>query len=223
MHTTLQKTFELLAQRSGLEQKDLFGQVVKGSESGKGAIKLDEIYHFYEESWQDDWFDSKEQKEEYRKKGKEILKDFYEKHQGDWPSVLFVEKAFSIKLRNNGEIYTLHGKIDRIDKMGEKIKIVDYKTGQSKDKLSFEDKEQLLIYQLVAENLFSQPVEALAFYYLDSNSEMEFLGKPEEIEKLKIKIIQTIKQIIAGIFDPRPSQLCAFCDFKGICEYKKNT
>ena len=114
----------------------------------------------------------------------------------------------------------MRGVIDRIDKAADGFKLVDYKTGQPKEKLSFEEKEQLLIYQLAAGELFKQPVKALAFYYLDNNSEVEFLGAANELLKVKAKIIQTIEQIKSGRFAAKPSQLCAWCDFRGICEYR---
>ena len=87
--------------------------------------------------------------------------------------------------------------------------------------MAFEDKEQLLIYQLAAQELFKYEVEALSFYYLENNSEIEFLGAPAELEKVREKIIGTIGEIKKGEFSPKPSMLCKWCDFFDICEFRK--
>ena len=104
-----------------------------------------------------------------------------------------MEKGFNIKLRDNGEIYTIRGVIDRIDEEGGKLKIIDYKTGSPKDKLSFKEKEQLLIYQMAVREIFRQDISSLAFYYLNNNSEVEFLGTDEDLDKTKDKILNIIK------------------------------
>ena len=135
---------------------------------------------------------------------------------------MMTEKGFNIKIAAAGELYTVRGVIDRIDDIGGKIKIVDYKTGQPKEKLSFEEKEQLLIYQIAAGDLFRQKVDSLVFYYLNNNSEAEFLGTEEELVKVKEKIIGTIREIKKGEFPPRPSQLCKWCNFFGICEFRQS-
>ena len=131
-----------------------------------------------------------------------------------------MEKGFSWKITAGAEAYTVRGAIDRIDKIDSGLKLVDYKTGAAKDKLSFEEKEQLLIYQLAAGELFKKPVAALAFYYLEDNSEVEFLGTTRDLEKIKAKIINTIKEIKQGNFAPKPGRLCAFCDYRAICEFR---
>ena len=128
----------------------------------------------------------------------------------------------SAKLGTGGQdSYAVRGVVDRIDQIGDGLKLVDYKTGQPKAELSFAEKEQLLIYQLAMQELFKQEIKALAFYYLDNNSEVEFIGSAKELEKIKAKIIATIKEINQGRFAPRPGMLCAWCDFKGICEFRK--
>lgn len=218
MHSTLQKTFELLRERQGNGQQDMFKQ-----SDSKPEIKLDEMLEMYEESWIDEWYHSKKQKDEYKEKGKQILKEFYDLNKDNWPDNQLTEKGFSLKVRSNDEAYTIRGMIDRIDNMpGNKIKIVDYKTGTPKDKLTFEEKEQLLIYQLAAQEVFKDEVGALAFYYLENNKEVEFLGTPEELDKLRDKIVGTIEEIKKGDFSASPSPLCKFCDFFDICEYRKS-
>ena len=234
MHSTLQKLFELINEKKNLKQGDLFGETAptpspsptpssreRGAKTKTGQvnISLDEILEIYEQSWIDDWYESKKQKEEYKKNGKEILKGFYEKYKDNWPKVVMTEKGFNIKLPSNGDVYTVRGFIDRIDMVdghrpggARKLKIVDYKTGKPKEKLSFDEKEQLLIYQMAVKDLFKEDVGSVAFYYLNNNTEVEFLGTDEELEKVREKIINNIEEIKKGEFPPKPSQLCKFCE-----------
>ena len=226
MHATLQKLFNLLNEKKRLGQAELFGRP-----SGPAEVTLEELYRLYEESWIDDWYESKQKKRERRRQGRESLKVFYEKYKGGWPDALFLEKGFSLKIAapsaklgaagaGDQFSYTVRGAIDRIDRLAGGLKLVDYKTGAPKDKLSFEEKEQLLIYQLAAGQLFSEPVKALAFYYLDDNSEAEFIGSETDLEKVKAKVIKTVDAVRRGVFPPKPGRLCAYCDFKEICEFR---
>ena len=244
MHATLQKLYELLAERRGLGQAplDLYankgGEVVNvdknltgratlftgaGKEPDKNpTVKLEEVYGLYEQSWQDDWFESKEKKKEYRQKGRDILKVYYEKHKDNWPEVRATEQGFKLKIESAGSYYTVQGRIDRVDTVGGKLRLVDYKTGLPKDKLTFEEKEQLLIYQLAAPDLYREEVGSLVFYYLDNNTEVEFLGTPPELQKMKEQIITAVEKIKKGEFPPKPSMLCKWCDFFDICEYRQS-
>ncbi|MBU2214227.1 PD-(D/E)XK nuclease family protein [Patescibacteria group bacterium] len=223
MHSTLQKVFELINEKKGLGQSDLFGYKANKQQGAVKNVKIniDEILGLYEQSWVDDWYESKKQKEEHKKKGKDILKDFYEKYKDNWPNIVFLEKGFNTKVQVDSQIYTIRGVIDRIDEINGKIKIVDYKTGKAKDKLSFEEKEQLLLYQLAGQELFRKEIASLSFYYLDNNSEIEFLGSQEDLDKVKEKIVNTIMEIKKCEFLPKPSALCKYCDFFDICEFRK--
>jgi DNA helicase-2/ATP-dependent DNA helicase PcrA len=81
MHSTLQKLFELVKEKRDLGQVDLFNQAKEENKDKqkKVDISLEEILNLYDQNWIDDWYEGKERKEEYRKLGKEILKDFYKK------------------------------------------------------------------------------------------------------------------------------------------------
>jgi len=192
MHSTLQKFYEEFKKKQGTSQGDLFGQKKDNrKKSIRELVSLAELNRFYEAAWIEDWYESKKQKDEYYKKGQEILKQFYESEKllESYPS--FLEKGFNLKL---GE-YTLTGKIDRIDEVGQSLRILDYKTGQPKDKLTSEDKAQLLIYQMAARALFNQEVKDLVYYYLEDDSQLSFLGDDKEIKELQVKVIDTIDQI----------------------------
>ena len=70
------------------------------------------------------------------------------------------------------------------------MRIVDYKTGRPKEKLGFDDKFQLLIYQMAANNIFKEEIDSLVFYYLENNTAIEFLGTDEELDRVKTELIK---------------------------------
>jgi DNA helicase-2/ATP-dependent DNA helicase PcrA len=234
MHSTLQKILQIVKQAGEKKQDSLFESPLSGGVAaprGRGGlelddkkelINLDECLKIYEESWIDEWYETEANKNKYHEKGKEIVKIFYEQHQNNWPKVLFLEKDFALRMKVDGEGITIKGKIDRIDEMPDgKLKIVDYKTGKPKEKLEFNEKAQLLIYQQAVKEVFRQEVGALCYRYLTDNSEIEFLGKEKDFVKLDEKISATIRAIRAGEFPATPGMQCKFCDYSGICEFKK--
>ena len=171
----------------------------------------------YESSWIDEWYESKDQAQEYFNLGRDILKEFFKKHEDAWPDTKFLEKGFNLKIGS----YTLKGKVDRVDARGDGVEIIDYKTG-SVPKNEDVDKDQLFIYQLAAENIWQEKPVALTFYYLGENKPISFLGTAHDLEALKKKIISTIEEIRKSEFKAKPSpQTCRHCDFKKICPFSQ--
>ena len=210
MHLTLQKFFGAVIQSRQATQTDLFGNSVFANAAS--AVSLEQLLRFYEESWIDDWYEDKKQKEEYYKKGKKILKELFAKYNGHWPKVIGLEQGF--KLRIGGHL--LYGKIDRVDELESGIQIVDYKTGQVKDedKITNDQKYQLLLYQLAAAEVLRKKPANLQFYYLEKNSELNFLGSQGDIAKMQDWVITTIKKIKDSIkrnYFPHSSDPCRYC------------
>lgn len=226
MHCTLQRFYERVQEMNTHTQANLFDVFARPTpESASPQVRvpsLQELLDIYEKEFSSDWYKSKEQREEYFKKGKEILRTFYKTNENNWTVPAALESSFKIKVGD----YTLKGRIDRIDMLPDNsVEIIDYKTGTPKEKLTAEEKQQLLIYQIVAEtspgykNLGS--VSKLTFYYLNNETKVSFVGSDKELSKLKDKILGTIEEIHSGNFEPTPSsQICSNCDFRDICEYR---
>ncbi|MFH1145512.1 MAG: UvrD-helicase domain-containing protein [bacterium] len=215
MHSTVQKFMELVNERAGTSQGSLFGEHTKT----KGpAAALDDLFKIYQESWIDDWYENKKTQEEYKEKGKKALEMFYADWLKEKPKVLFIEKGFSLKV---GE-YMIKGMMDRVDEGSDgSWTIVDYKTGRSKEENKV-DKDQLYIYQLAVETVFGGKVKGLMFYYLEDGKKLEFLGEEKDLEKVKNYIMEMGEKIRQSDFIPTPSpQVCKYCDFRDICEFKK--
>lgn len=225
LHSTMQKFYERLKELNTATQTSLFSLPEKtaiGDDKKIKAPTLEELLNFYDESWLGDWYNSQGQREEYYQTGKDILRAFYLAEQDHWTIPVSLESGFKIKIGD----YLLRGRIDRIDQLPDKgLEIIDYKTGAAKAKVEGEDKDQLLIYQIAAEQLpeyknIGAP-KKLTYFYLNENAKVSFLGTDKEIAKLKEKIINTAEEIKSGNFAATPSQhICRHCDFKDICQFR---
>ena len=201
MHDTL---CEFVKQTQN-KQQDLFGNAQNSKINFKNLLEI------YKQKWQDDWFDSQQEKQKYFNLGKKSLKAFYQDFTKNKPQILELEKNFNLKINN----INLIGRIDRIDKH----EIIDYKTGSAKNYLDANDKEQLLIYQIACEQVLNIKPKKLTYYYLNNNKKISFLGSEQDKQKIKQKIISQINQIKKSDFKAKPGWQCRFCDFKDICEF----
>ncbi len=223
MHLTLQKFYERVQEINRVEQPTLFSLPEPVKNDGQISVPtLDELLELYKRHWIGDWYESKRQREEYYQKGKEILTLFYTSHEGNWTIPVSLEGWFKIKVGDS----VVHGRIDRIDQLPDgSLEIIDYKTGQSKEKVAGEEKDQLLIYQIAVETLpeYKSIGKAgkLTFYYLNDNIRTSFVGDGEEMAGLKVRLEKAIQDIQGGDFTATPSShICRRCDFKDICEYR---
>ena len=193
IHNVLKKYLQYMNQLNAVKQVDLFGTRV-----GKLQIpNKDLLDKYYAECWIDDWYESKANKEEYRQTGKRYLNHFYDKICENPKLPKYLEQPFRLVLGN----YKFKGRIDRADLNPDgTLNIVDYKTGQPRTKLEQVDRDQLLIYQWAAEDGLHERVTELTYWYLeDLNNILPFKGSPEDIEKLKVKFLATIEEIVQTI------------------------
>jgi DNA helicase-2/ATP-dependent DNA helicase PcrA len=183
------------------------------------GISEDKILELYEKHWQPDGYNNKEEREKYYEKGKGITQKFVTDLTAEkLPQVLFLEKDFTFKIG----AYAIKGKIDRVDKLPDgTLEIIDYKTGNPKEKLEWKDKKQLILYQLFLEDFLKIKVSSLSYYYLENGAKVSFTPKEKEIIKLQEETLAEMEEIRKLNFTPNPTELCKFCDFKGICEFRK--
>lgn len=181
-------------------------------------ITVKEALVLYNNNWIDDWYESKKQKDSYYKEGKKIIKQFTKDFIKEKPNIKMIEQDFKYNILKN---CPLHGKIDRIDEKDNLVEIIDYKTGNYSDKLTADKKEQLLIYQIVAENLFGLTPIKLTYHYLSENKKVSFLGTSKDKDKLVNKIDKQVKEIRNNNFKAKSGWHCQYCDFINICKYAK--
>src|SRR3989344_4542272 len=210
IHSTFEKFVRYVKQHQN--STDLFG-------ANKAALpKFEFLEKFYRESWIDDWYPSKSNKQEYWEKGRGILKFFYEETTLRPPKPKYVEEWFRMKL--DGNIFV--GKIDRAEETPDGLVIIDYKTG-ARRKIDKVEKEQLLIYQWAAEDFFKEKVADLQYWFLENGLEkVSFVGEKKDVENLKTDLLETINAIIQACKKDSFAQVDRQTAHRGgNCEYRR--
>lgn len=215
MHAVLERYFQ---------QVRTLSESVTVSYTGKESLPTHEDnIRLLNECWIGEWYLSEAHQEEYRTKALAILERILAETASKRPAICELEKDFTLKLGEGNDRIVLKGRIDRIDSVEGGVEIIDYKTGTSKteEKIRKDDKEQLLIYQIAAEESLGMRPLKLVYYYVEDGSRIEFAGTKRDKERLKQSIFKTVDAMKKSDFAAIPGLHCRFCDYKSICEYKK--
>ena len=152
---------------------------------------------------------------------------------------------YSVKIDNHPGSVLLSGKIDRVDRKGDLIRVIDYKTGR--DKLDFESVAALfnrnskrnkavfqvllyaLLYKTSAAKTSHKIVPGLINRMNLFDRDFKFgitMGKKtvEDVEPLLPEFDQHLKVMLEELYDPNvpfdqttDTELCRFCSYQGIC------
>ena len=181
-------------------------------------IELERLLEIFEKEWIPIGYSSLSHEERMKKTGRELLRDFYENFHRKDIEIVDLERLFRIKIGD----YTIVGKIDRVDKIGKGLEVIDYKTGKMPDEKNLKKSLQLTIYALAAvdPHLYNKKPDevTLTFYYLTVPDKISFKKTKKELEEAKKKILETIKEIESSEFKANVGPWCDFCPFKIMCE-----
>lgn len=142
---------------------------------------------------------------------KEILQKYvYKMEEGGMPkNVVGLEKRFSYKIKE----FQITGIIDRIDKVGNKYYIYDYKTSKS---TKYMDDFQLSVYALWFFKQFKkQDLVKTGYIMLRHNFDiLSFDFTRDNLEPKEEKIIKYCESIKGeNTWEASPGPLCRYCDF----------
>jgi DNA helicase II / ATP-dependent DNA helicase PcrA len=160
-------------------------------------------------------FDDQHQRDLYRKQGREQLTAFSEScAAAPVPQVLSTEKTFQFQVQG----MLVKGRIDRLDRIGgQRVSIVDYKTGTPKNESDARRSLQLSIYALAALELWGYIPERLVFYNLETADEVSTSRDEKELRAARERIAEVARKMAAGEFNPSPGFHCRSCQFRAMC------
>jgi len=143
--------------------------------------------------------------------GKTLIDEFYDENIDTTFNVYSKEYGFNFIIGN----YLIRGYIDRIDLVGDRVNIIDYKTGKWEvSQKGIADNLQLGIYALAMSLLMPGKEIYAELHYLRSGKRKGHLYTPEDIENVKVKLISLINNIIEDTsFAPTSNvRACSYCD-----------
>lgn len=219
IHLTFQKMFQLHQARLVAEQGSLFEALPLGLTSGGWMVTEEEALALYEETWIDEWYPDRTAHDTYWAEGKLAVKRFQAHWSAQVPNPIELEKEFVLQIGG----HSIKGKIDRVDQNGDgTVTIVDYKTGQAKEKLEAEDKEQLYLYQLALEGRGFKISRMCYVYVLDGTElDVELLEDGAK-DQFLLKMEERMDAILHSKFEATPEPfVCKHCDFRQVCPFRK--
>ena len=193
---------------------------------------LEELLEFYNNSWNSEVYEDKQEEMAMMQQGVRILEDYYQKNNPKDFRIVNLETFFSVSvgkilLENSvQEEVTLSGKIDRIDQIaGGGLEIIDYKTAKNLPSQEMVNSNlQLAIYQMGVQSRWpslNKPIK-LSLYFLKHNIKLSTSRTPGQIEEVKSQILDLVKKIKTGDFKPIPGHLCDWCGYQRECPMFKH-
>ena len=183
----------------------------------KEKQSTDELLSLLEKYWRKDSFEYRLRADEFKKQGKEVLSDYFQFISENPLNVVGVEKHFSYVMKDLN--VNISGKIDRIDKVGDTLNIIDYKTSRKKEKAK--NNIQLALYIQAINNGALSDIPGSAgnaiLHYLrfgnDPISSHQF--SDSELEEYSEKIRKVAEGIRSKTFETKKSDFnCKNCDYK---------
>jgi RecB family exonuclease len=149
----------------------------------------------------------------YERRGATQLRELATRYPRGSSEVIATEQAFLFQL---GPL-EVRGRMDRIDALpGNRVNILDYKTGKPRRSEHADKSLQLSIYAMAAEQL-GYKVEGLAFINLENGETMTTQRDPGTLEDAREQIQKAADGIARGEFEANPGFHCRWCAYKDLC------
>ena len=179
---------------------------------------LDNLIELFNKHWRQDAFEYRQRENEFNQQGRELLENYFNHNQEHRPVVVGREKKFKFDLPEIGVSIT--GKIDRIDRDGDLLRVVDYKTSRKKGKAK--DSLQMALYtealsRDAVDDIEGNPGSAV-LHFLRHGDDPESIHtfSEKELSDQQEKIAKVTQGIRERNFEPRPNEygVCKWCDYK---------
>jgi len=155
------------------------------------------------------------QYELYEKQGLEQLHDFLaQQRERPLPNVLHTEEWFEVRIGGADVV----GRIDRIDRLdGDRVAIVDYKTGKPRSQQDADESLQLSIYALAAREKWGYRPDCIVFHNLEENSVVTTTRSEADLAGARNRVQEVAHSIADGKFSPKLGFHCSFCPYRNLC------
>ena len=183
-----------------------------GGEDEDGQQRLARLF---EAGWRRSGFGSSDDELQYRERGREAMRLYWERESVAEGEPVWLERKFDIRI---GE-HHVRGRVDRVDRLPDgDHELIDYKTGERKSEADLESDLQLALYRLAARQAWDLDASTGSYYYVLDGEKVAAPTKPDDAERVERTVLQVGEGVLGQDFEPRPStRVCSWCDYRLIC------
>lgn len=168
--------------------------------------------------WDDEGFEgmAREDKLKWYQHARNVLAQHHQRHAPSFQPAVATEEWFELDL---GDDIVVLGSIDHVARTPSGgIGIVDWKTNRkAKNRKQVADSLQLAIYALAARELWGQDPEWVALDFVVPGVRVTVARDEIDTDAALAAVRETAELVRAELFEPKPSALCPWCDFRALC------
>lgn len=170
------------------------------------------------DNWDDEGFEGmvREDKLKWYQHARNVLAQHHQRFAPTYQPAVATEEWFELDL---GDDIVVLGSIDHVTRTPSGgIGIVDWKTNRkAKNRKQVAGSLQLAIYALAARELWGQDPEWVALDFVVPGVRVT-VGRDEIDTDAAVRAIrECAEQVRAELFEPKPSGLCPWCEYRALC------
>jgi RecB family exonuclease len=181
------------------------------------APPVDVLLQALYDGWDDTGFEGmpREEKIRWYRHAQDVLRRHHLQHADTYVPSVASEQRFSVRLDDIEVV----GSIDHVTRTAEGgLGIVDWKTNKrAKTRSEVRSSLQLAVYALAAEELWGQPPAWVALDFVVPGLRVTVPRNEIDTDRARSVLREVAERVRAELFEPTPSRLCDWCDFRSLC------
>jgi DNA helicase-2/ATP-dependent DNA helicase PcrA len=179
------------------------------------GTELRALNGLFESGWRRNGFGSSDDELQYRDRGREALRLYWERERVSESEPVWMERKFDFKVAD----HHVRGRVDRVDRLPEgDYELIDYKTGERKTEEDLDSDLQLALYRMAAREAWNIEAAYASYDYVLDADKVAAPTKPDDAERVERTVVTVGEGVLSQDFEPRPSpSVCSWCDYRLIC------
>ncbi len=177
--------------------------------------ELRTLNRLFEAGWRRGGFGGSDDEMQYRDRGREALRLYWEREQLTESEPVWLERKFDFKVAE----YHVRGRVDRVDRLPDgDYELIDYKTGERKSEEDLDSDLQLALYRMAAREAWDIEAAYASYDYVLDAEKIPAPTRPDDAERVERTVVAVGEGVLSQDFEPRPSpSVCSWCDYRLVC------
>ncbi|MBS1679194.1 MAG: ATP-dependent helicase [Actinobacteria bacterium] len=177
--------------------------------------ELRALNRLFEGGWRRGGFGESDDEMQYRDRGREALRLYWERERISDSEPVWLERKFDFKVAD----HHVRGRVDRVDRLADgAFELIDYKTGERKTEAELDSDLQLALYRLAAREAWEIEAAYASYDYVLDAEKVEAPTRPDDAERVERTVVTVGEGVLSQDFEPRPSpSVCSWCDYRLVC------